>query len=143
MPDISLDTRPFEAWIGARNRELGTKPMTADIVAEGEAAKYAVVWDAGAQGKKPGKRTVRGKGGRIFSKQARQGYASRQIPRILRYLVESFTALFRAKKALPDRIELQGAVNAAAERGAELIRASAPQDTGRLKSSIRVHPGAG
>jgi len=143
MPAIALDTRQFEIWVGARQRELGEALVTADIVAEGEAAKYALVWDVGAKGKQPGKRTIRGKSGRLFSKQAPTGYVVRHVARIIGFMAESIIKVIGQKRTVPNRRDLQGAVNQAAERGATLIGASAPQDTGKLKGSIRVKPGKG
>jgi len=129
--------------VGARQRELGEGAVTSDIVAEGAAKKYALVWDAGAKGKQPGKRTVRGKGGRLFSKQAPTGYVARHVARIISFMAESIIKVIGQKRTVPNRRDLQTAVNQAAERGAALIEASAPQDTGRLKGSIRVKPGKG
>jgi hypothetical protein len=146
MKEIEIDTRGWERMLMGIERSLAKtdKPVEAEIaVTDAEAQKYWKPLEYGsAPGEKPwpnpGPKTRRGKGGRIFSKQAPSGFVFRHVKWFVKFLREAYFSRLRAKNAPLTRAELADAANEAAGRAAELIRAGVPIDSGRLHGAIET-----
>lgn len=86
----------------------------------------------------PREKTRRGRGGRIFSKQAPQGFVHVHDEKFIRFLREEYARIARAKNRPLTKQELESAAMTATRRAQELIQAGAPMDSGQLKNSIKA-----
>lgn len=140
--DFQLDTRAFEARLRVIAAELA-EPVTAEIVSVGPASKYAFVLEKGsapgaAPWPEPKAKTTKGKGGRVFSKQAPSGFIARHAKAFLKFLRDALHQRIRASKKFPDRDVFVAAANDAAEDALQLAKASAPVDSGALRDSLTI-----
>lgn len=120
-------------------------PIRGGVVSEGDAAAYALVWEYGnARQTKEGPKTVKGvnpDGEEVWlSVQAPFGYIRIHEPAFLQILQEKlgtidFSDSVSAKEV---REAIKKASASAAEQIAELIRESAPIDSGDLRESIQA-----
>lgn len=139
MP-ITVDTRGFDQFLRAASS--GTEPAVVEIYTnDADAARRWQILEYGGKPsgpwKNPGKRTRRGKGGRIFSSQAPEGFIARNLKLIIGYLRDALAAKIAAVKRPLTTKELRDVSIGPAQKATDLIRQSVPTDSGKLKNSIR------
>lgn len=138
--NIAVDTREFDTFLKAL--AIGEEPIAAAIITKGPAEKYWFVPEFGSKrGQRPWpnprKKTTLGKGGRVFSKQATEGYIFRFRAKFAQFLAEEYNAAIEGNK-IPTRERLKQAAVKAAKKAITVIRGSAPVDSGQLKNSFDV-----
>ena len=139
MP-ITVDSRKFDQFVRAASSD--TEPAVIEIYTNSkETAEYWRILEHGGKPsgpwKSPGKRTRRGKGGRIFSSQAPDGFIMRNLKTIIGYLRDALAAKFSSVKRPLTTKELRDVALGPAQRATDLIRQSVPTDSGKLRNSIR------
>lgn len=140
--NIDVDTSRFETVLKAF-ADGATGEVSAAIVTSGKPVDY---WGANEFGSRrgrrpwpnPRKKTTLGKGGRVFSRQAPQGFVFKFQQQFRRFLIDAYKQATNG--GLPTRAKLVAAANQAAQRARSLIRNAAPVDSGELRNSIEVDP---
>ena len=132
MAEIEVDTSPFNRAIAVYAAGI-TKPVEAAITVAGKPEDYWFVWEAGSR-KNPGPKTVRGAGGRIFSRQAPKGYVLKYRAEFIKWLLQEFKGAGR----FPIHADIVKSVNRVAHQALALIKATVPIDSGALRDSMTV-----
>jgi hypothetical protein len=140
--NIDVDTSGFETLLTAAAADLVGK-VEAEVVTSGKPADYWFIPEVGSRrGRRPWpnprKKTVLGSGGRVFSKQAPQGFIRKFNARFQKFLVDGYKKF--VGNGLPTRAKLAQAATYAAQQARILIRGAAPVDSGDLRNSIEVKP---
>jgi hypothetical protein len=140
--NVDVDTSQFETVLKAYADGVEGE-VSAAIVTSGKPRDYWGPNEFGsARGRRPWpnprKKTTLGRAGRVFSKQAPQGFVFKFQQQFRRFLVDAYKAATNG--GLPTRAKLAAAANQAAQRARSLIRANAPVDSGDLRDSIQVDP---
>lgn len=138
MPKPTVNTSSFDRFVlRAGSRETGE--VKADITIEGKPVNYWRVLEFGSKTvwPEPAEKTTRGKDGRIFSKQAPQGFIFRHAARIAQFLREAYIKRVHNNR-LPTHADLVEAANEAGRKALELIHAGAPTDSGELRDAIKL-----
>jgi len=138
--NVEVDTSRFETVLKAFASGVEGE-VSAAIVTSGKPVDY---WGANEFGSRrgrrpwpnPRKKTTLGKGGRVFSRQAPQGFVFRFRQQFRKFLVDAYKQA--TGNGLPTRATLVAAANQAAQRARSLIRGAAPVDSGKLRSSIAL-----
>src|SRR5437879_3654481 len=104
--DIDIDTRQFDLLIDAAVSGVDTGEVAVAITVEGEPAKYWGVLEFGSRrGRRPlpnpRRKTTTGKGGRVFSKQAPDGFVFRFAGRFAKFLADAYARSIGAGGSLP------------------------------------------
>lgn len=142
-PELTIDSRQFDLLVAAASR---VRPVEAQIVTSGKPEDYWGVLEHGSRAgqapwPQPRKKTRFGAGGRIFSKQAPQGFVMHWASRFIDFLAEAYRKAADSTGGAPLQDDLQGAVNDAAEKSLDLILRGVPVDSGQLRDSLKVKRG--
>lgn len=144
MGDIDIDTRQFDQFISAAIAGADTGEVGVAITVEGDPVKYWGALEFGSRrGKRPWpnprKKTTTGKGGRVFSKQAPEGFVFRFAGRFAKFLADAYERSIGAGGSLPTREGLKSAATVAGKQALTVIAGAAPVDKGDLKKSLKVN----
>ncbi|SRR6266403_2434248 len=138
-------TKELKKWLAGYERAADEGPVRGGVVSDGDAAAYALVWEWGnARQTKEGPKTVKGMnpdGEEVWlSIQAPFGYIRIHEPDFIRIIEEKLGAIdfSKAISAKEVRDEMKKASSSAAEMIAEIIRETAPIDSGDLRESIQA-----
>jgi hypothetical protein len=113
------------------------KPIRGGVAVYGSAAAYALVWEFGAL-KNVGPKTVMGANGRIFSKQAPEGYVGIHQDDLFDIVVaELKNATIVGRTPSETKLRLEIISDNISQKWARLISDSAPADTGDLRAQIQ------
>jgi hypothetical protein len=131
--------------LGALENLLRSLPgrVEAGVKVSGEAASYALVWEWGRVGIKPGPKTMYSTNPngeeRVLTITAPHGWIRVNRTRYEQLLKEKTQGL-KLSTYPPEQWQglLQQIVETAAEESMEIMRETAPEDTGLLKSSLEV-----
>lgn len=139
---MEFDDRSFQQFIDAAI--AASEPVTATIETRSdEVERYWPVLEHGSRpGQKPWptarKKTARGPGGNIFSRQAVGGFIFKNRARFLEYLKTAYIKRFSVRKLPLTLNEAQAAAGDAADQSLRLVQAAIPVDTGQAKDSLYV-----
>jgi hypothetical protein len=141
MAEISVDTSSFENMLIRVAENLGT-PVEAQVVTNSSAArKYWPVLEHGSgRGRRPWpnprKKTMLGTDGRVYSKQAPDGFVHKHYTKFVDFLKRAYLRRVSAKQAPLTREEMEAAADEATWQAERLIHAGAPRDSGEFADSI-------
>lgn len=140
--NVEVVTTGFDNLIRTYAQGVDEK-IEAAVVMTGDAKAYWFIPEVGSRRgarpwPNPRKKTTTGRGGRVFSRQAPDGYIAILKPKFLQALTAAYKNIVGNK--LPTRAMLVQAANQAANVAKNLIRNSAPVDSGKLRSGIQVDP---
>lgn len=138
--NIEVDDSGFQTLLQTFAAGLEGK-VEAEIVVSGKPADYWFVPEVGSRrGRRPWpnprKKTTVGAGGRVFSRQAPQGYIRKFNAKFQQFLLEGYKKFVGDK--LPTRALLVQAANYAAKQARVVIRGAVPVDSGELRNKIEV-----
>lgn len=140
MNRISVDDSSFRKMILDALAEP-SEPVIADVITTSkEVEAYWPVLEQGSrEGQRPWpharKKTVKRKG-RIFSRQAPEGFIGKNREIFQRFLREEFLAIFEKVKRPLKRAELIHAANNAVEKARQFLKKVVPVDKGEFRDSI-------
>lgn len=143
MPNIESEIPGADEMFADLKELANAEPVTATVyVDDPEAVNYWGVLDAGShEGSRPwpsaGKKTTE-KDGRIFSKQAPGGFATKYFKQFLGFFGHSVMTRMRAKNSALNRADMRAAVKETGEYVHDVVTRGVPQDSGRLKNSIKL-----
>jgi hypothetical protein len=139
--EMVIDSKEFDLLVLAASQ---VQPVEAMIVTDNPKVKdYWPVTEYGSlEGHRPWprpwKRTTRGGGGRIFSKQAKGGWVFKYGMRFIEFLEIAYNKAAERTGGLPLQRDLADAVNEAGDKTLGWLKKTAPVDKGDLRDSLTV-----
>lgn len=136
-PEMKIDSRAFDTFLQTAVDGIAVPVTTSVITKDADVERYWPILEAGSTpGQKPWPsaktKTLYGAGGRVFSKQAPQGFVSPYSALFVGYL----TSALAAGNPLPTQAELRSMVNSAAAKVLAMLKTTIPVDTGKARDSL-------
>lgn len=141
---VTLRVKNLDRMADSLRKAAGTRPSVRfGLNITGPAAAYALVWEFGRVGIKPGPKTTWGTnpdGERVvLTKTAPRGYIRVNRAKYRKFVREEMKKIQWSRMNISQvRGAVEWALQKAAARCADLIADTAPYDTGDLRSAIRA-----